>query len=247
MLSFLRAELRGLFDLLLPPCCPLCGAMLKNGVADTFCPACLEAFVPLDSACCPRCALPYPLPSGSNHLCEACLRHEPPFLWTRCLGLYEAKLREAVHAFKFQGKVHFDRPLGRLLAARLESVCQNYRPDLLIAVPMHRQRLRARTYNQSLLLARELGRLWRLPVPARLLRRIRPTIPQQGLSGDDRRRNLKGAFALTRKLAGQRVLLIDDVLTTGATARECAATLLAGGASSVAVAVLARARLQKLQ
>lgn len=247
MLSFLRAELRGLFDLLLPPCCPLCGTLLKSGVGDAFCPACLDAFAPLDSACCPRCALPYPLPSGSDHLCEACLRHEPPFVWTCCLGLYEAKLREAVHAFKFHGKVHFDRPLARLLAARLETVRQDYRPDLLIAVPLHRQRLRARTYNQSLLLARELGRFWRLPAPARLLRRVRPTHSQQGLSGDDRRRNLKGAFALTQKLAGQRVLLVDDVLTTGATARECAATLLAGGASSVAVAVLARARLQKLQ
>jgi ComF family protein len=107
--------------------------------------------------------------------------------------------------------------------------------------------LRSRTYNQSLLLARELGRFWRLPAPARLLRRIRPGLQQQGLTGEQRRRNLKGAFALHGKLDGERVLLVDDVLTTGATARECSTALLAGGASRVAVAVLARARLEKLQ
>jgi len=103
-------------------------------------------------------------------------------------------------------------------------------------------RLRERTYNQSLLLARVLGRHWQLPVASRLLLRSRPTLPQQGLPAEERRRNLRGAFALRRELEGERVLLLDDVLTTGATARECARVLLAGGAGEVAVAVLGRAR-----
>jgi ComF family protein len=155
-------------------------------------------------------------------------------------------LREAIGLFKFHGAVHLDRPLAGFLAHRLEDVRQNYRPELLIAVPLHRRRLQMRTYNHALLLARELGRLWRIPSPARMLRRIRPTAPQQGLPADLRRRNLKGAFALQHRLHGERVLLVDDVFTTGATVRECAATLLAGGAGQVGVAVLARARLQKL-
>lgn len=246
MLSWLRAEFSGLFDLLLPPSCPLCGAALEGGAASAFCSDCLAGFSSLDSSFCPRCALPYPLPSGSNHLCETCLRHEPPFLYTRCLGLYDASLREAIQRFKFNGAVHLDRPLARLLAAKIEDVFGSFRPDLLVAVPLHKQRLKARTYNQSLLLARELGRLWHLPAPSRLLRRMRTTVPQQGLTAELRRSQLQGAFAVNGRLDGERVLLVDDVFTTGATARECAATLLAGGASQVVVAVLARARLRRL-
>jgi ComF family protein len=247
VLSFLRAELRGLFNLLLPPSCPLCGRVLAAGPATAFCPDCLAQFSPLDSPRCPRCALPYLPASGSDHLCEACIRKEPPFERVDCLGLYDGGLREAIHRFKFQGAVHLDRAFGRLLAEQLANLRQSFDPELIIAVPLHRQRLRARTYNQSLLLARELGRCWRLPVPVRLLRRVRPALQQQGLTGEQRRRNLKGAFALHGRLRGERVLLVDDVLTTGTTARECASTLLAGGASRVAVAVLGRARLQKLQ
>ena len=246
MLSWLRAELSGLLNLLLPPSCPLCGGMLEAAAVSSFCPDCLAGFPPLDSSFCPRCALPYPLPAGSNHLCEACLRREPPFLYTRCLGLYDASLRDAIQRFKFNGAVHFDRPLARLLSAEIQDVYSSFRPDLLVAVPLHRQRLKTRTYNQSLLLARELGRLRQLPAPSRLLRRLRATLPQQGLAAEERRTHLKGAFAMSDRLDGERVLLVDDVFTTGATARECAATLLAGGASQVVVAVLARARLHKL-
>jgi predicted amidophosphoribosyltransferase len=88
-----------------------------------------------------------------------------------------------------------------------------------------------------------LGRRWRIPVPGRLLLRLRPTPPQQGLKAVQRRLNLKGAFGMRSALAGQKVLLIDDVMTTGATARECSRTLLAAGAGEVAVAVIGRARL----
>lgn len=242
----LRAGLSGLLDLLLPPACPLCGGRLPDAGNDFACPACLAALPLPQTSHCPRCALPYALPPGSNHLCETCLRREPPFVWVRCLGLYEGNLRDAVVRFKFQGAVDLDRPLAGLLATRLADVRREFRPELLIAVPLHRWRLQMRTYNHALLLARELGRLWKIPAPARLLRRIRSTAPQQGLPASVRRRNVKEAFALRKRLDGERVLLVDDVLTTGATARACAATLLAGGAGQVGVAVLARARLRQL-
>jgi ComF family protein len=111
----------------------------------------------------------------------------------------------------------------------------------VIPVPLHRARLRSRGYNQALQLARQIGRQLDVPVAADLLRRTRATAPQQGLTAAARHGNLRGAFAVHRPLGGQRVLLVDDVMTTGTTARECAAALRAAGAASVDVAVLGRA------
>jgi ComF family protein len=244
--AWLFGELAGLLDLLLPPACFLCGAALPAASVPSFCPACLAALPPLVSPRCPRCALPYPTEEGTDHLCEGCLRDEPAFSWVAAAGVYEGSLRQAVHRFKYQGTVGLDRPLGRMLAEALARQAPGWRPDLIAPVPLHRRRLGERTYNQSLLLARALGRQWRVPVAARLLRRTRPTPSQQGLTAAERRQNLKGAFVTERPLAGERVLLVDDVLTTGATVRECSRVLRAGGAGEVAVAVLARARRHQL-
>lgn len=244
--AWLLGELAGLFDLLLPPACSLCGAALPASSALLLCPACLAAIEPLASPRCPRCALPYPTEAGTDHLCEACLREEPAFSWVAAAGIYDGTLRQAVHRFKFQGAVGLDRPLGQMLGSVLAGQAPGWRPDLVAPVPLHRSRLGERTYNQSLLLARVLARQWRVPVAPRLLLRTRPTPPQQGLSAAERRKNLQGAFALGRPLAGERVLLVDDVLTTGATVRECSRELRAGGAGEVAVAVLARARRHQL-
>lgn len=238
---WLRAEFRGLLDLLFPPACPLCCADLAAASPSGFCPDCLAGIHPLTSPCCPRCALPYATENGSDHLCETCLRDEPPFNRVTTIGIYEETLRLAVQRFKYEGAVVLDRPLGGLMAETLERAGA-VRPDLLIPVPLHGSRLRERTYNQALLLTRVLGRRWQLPTPPRLLVRTRPTPPQQGLKAEMRRQNLRGAFAMRRPLDGERVLLIDDVLTTGATVRECSRILLAGGAGEVSVAVLARAR-----
>ncbi|MEZ4485608.1 MAG: ComF family protein [Syntrophotaleaceae bacterium] len=178
---------------------------------------------------------------GHDHLCLACLQDPPPFAWALAVGRYEKTLRSAVQRFKYQGDFNLDRPLAWLLYDALQQALRDFRPDLLVAVPLHSARLRHRSYNQSLLLARALGKRMQLPVPARLLTRTRPTPPQIGLKAIERRRNLRGAFAVRGVLDGERVLLIDDVMTTGATARECSRTLLEAGAGAVAVAVLARA------
>jgi ComF family protein len=239
--QWLHDEFRGLLGLLFPPACPLCGSDLAADSPVSFCTDCLTGIHPLTSPCCPRCALPYATEDGSDHLCESCLRADPPFSRVDAIGIYEENLRTAVQRFKYEGAIVLDRSLGGLLAAVLERTGAS-RPDLLIPVPLHPSRLRERTYNQALLLARVLGRRWRLQVPARLLVRNRPTPPQQGLKAEVRRQNLKGAFTLNRKLNGERVLLIDDVVTTGATVRECSRVLLEGGAGEVVVAVLARAR-----
>jgi ComF family protein len=241
-LQTLHCEFSGLLDLFLPPACPLCGVELQTPPLNVLCSECMAGIQPFGSPRCPRCALPYPTEEGTDHLCESCLREEPPFVWIEAVGIYEKTLRQAISRFKYQGAVGLDRPLGHFLAAALDEKRARFRPDLLVPVPLHPSRLKERTYNQSLLLAKVLGHKWRIPVACRLLVRTRQTPPQQGLNAKVRRQNLKGAFALRDALAGERILLIDDVLTTGATARECSRTLLDGGAAKVAVAVLGRAR-----
>lgn len=238
--QFLRRELIGLADLCFPSVCPLCRHSLQTSAI--FCCSCLEAIIPVVSPRCTRCDLPFAAEDGSDHLCQSCLLDPPPFLWAKSVGLYDETLRRAVQRFKYEGDFNLDRPLAVLMKDALQEPLDAFRPDLLLPVPLYVTRLRQRSYNQALLLARSLGRSRQLPVPSRLLLRIRPTPPQIGLKAAQRRRNLRDAFALNRPLQGERVLLVDDVMTTGATARECSRTLLAGGASEVAVAVLARAR-----
>jgi len=236
-----RAEVNGLLDFFLPPACPLCGDELAvDARHDQLCHRCFGEITPIHSPRCPRCSLPYPTENGTDHLCETCLRLDPVFAWVTAVGLYGGALREAVHRFKYQEAIFLDRPLGLLLAAAVAAEHPDFHPDLLLPVPLHGKRLRQRTYNQALLLAQRLGRQWRVPAPPRLLIRSRPTAPQQGLSLEARRRNLRGAFSLTSEVRGKKILLIDDVLTTGTTAYECCRVLRDGGAGEIGVAVLGR-------
>lgn len=239
--TWLRAECSGLLDLFLPPFCAHCR---RNRVdsPDHFCPACRAGVLDLTHPACPCCALPYPTLDGTDHRCADCLRQPPPFLWTVAAGLYEATLREAIWRYKYRRMLTLERPLVRLLADAVAPRLADFSPDLLVPVPLYPSRLRERGYNQALLLTRALGRQCDVAVAARLLARRRSTAQQQGLSAADRHANLRDAFAVTRPLDGERVLLVDDVMTTGATARSCAQALLDGGAAVVAVAVLGRAR-----
>lgn len=244
--SGLRAEGNGFLDLFFPPLCLLCHSPRGESPDTSLCPRCLNGCLPLVSPCCPRCALPFSTIGGSDHVCGECLLKPPDFSWTVAAGLYEETLRHAIHRFKFGGSLALDRPLARLLYAAWQRTSPDWIPDLLVPVPLHPRRLAERTYNQALLVARELGQHRQLPVDNRLLVRVLPTMAQAGLSARERHRNLLGAFALTRPLAGEKILLVDDVMTTGTTARICATTLRVGGAGEVGLAVLARARRNSL-
>lgn len=241
-LRSLHHEMTGLIRLFLPPACPLCAREMSGSRSGGLCDDCRNEIPPLPASRCPLCALPFACEDGSTHLCESCTRSAPPFTEVTALGAYEGTLRHAVHRFKFQGQLNLDRPLGEMLAEATGGLRNNLSPQLLVPVPLHPGRLRQRTYNQSLLLARELGRNLGIPVAPHLLLRRRPTPPQQGLTARVRKNNLQGAFTLQERLAGERILLVDDVMTTGATAAECTRTLLEGGGGEVAVAVLGRAR-----
>jgi ComF family protein len=154
-----------------------------------------------------------------------------------CFGSYEGRLREWIHLFKYARVRTFSKPLVELLAAAVpRSECF----DAIVPVPLHWRKRWQRGFNQSDLLARGIARKWGLPV-VNALRRRRFTSAQAGLSNTERRKNVAAAFACRRPVEGRRILLIDDVLTTGSTAAACARTLRAAGAVRIAIATVARA------
>lgn len=227
---------------LLPPVCPLCGgAFPLSPPPAPFCLRCMATMTPLPAAQCSRCALPFaPSSAQSSHLCGRCIKEPPAYAAAYAAGLYEGQLRTAIGHLKFHQRPNLDRPLARLLAERLP---ESLDIDLLVPVPLHPLRLRERTYNQAWLLARELGRRRCLPTIHDVLVKCRVTEPQQTLSAAQRRDNLRGAFVLNKGVKGHKILLVDDVMTTGVTLDLCSQLLLAGGAERVEVAVVARAPL----
>jgi ComF family protein len=154
-----------------------------------------------------------------------------------CFGSYEGRLREWIHLFKYGRVRTLAQPLIQLLAAALP---RTERFDAIVPVPLYWRKRWQRGFNQSELLARGIACKWGVPV-VNALRRRRFTSAQAGLSNTERRKNVAAAFASRRQLAGQRILLIDDVLTTGSTAAACARTLRAAGAVRIVVAAPARA------
>lgn len=231
-------------DLVFPPLCPLCQTRLGDGRRDPLCGDCWERLERLNPPCCQICGRPFMTfePSGEGGRCGECRRRRPPFAYARAATLYNDTVREVIHAFKFGGKRAIANPLAEVMALAGEAAGLPEVVDCLVPVPLHRRRQAERGFNQSALLARRLGRRWRRPVVEGSLRRTTATCPQTELAADERRKNVRGAFALRRpkRIAGRRVLLIDDVMTTGATVSECARVLLGGGAATVGVLTAAR-------
>jgi ComF family protein len=243
----LRDGLEALADLLFPPFCPVCGDRLGAGRRAPLCARCWAALPRIAAPLCESCGAPFGTlgtrgPGTPPRRCAGCRRRAPRWSYARAAGRFEGPLREALHAFKFDGRRALARPLGDLLAETGAGLPLGAAVDVIVPVPLHPARRRARGFNQSQLLARRLGRAWALPV-AEALARVAPTRPQVELSAAERRGNVRGAFRVRRPaaVAGRHVLLVDDVLTTGATAEECAARLREAGATRVGVLTVARA------
>lgn len=233
---------RAFIDFFFPPQCSICGQPLGKNPIDRPCPSCLSQMKIFSPPRCPRCGLGFYTSAGQDHLCSACLTEDWDFARARALGPYEGWMAEVISRFKFRGAARLARPLGTLMAEYEDAEFPFSEFDLLVPVPLHRQRLRERGFNQSLLLARRMAKVHSLPVNATVLQRIRHTQPQTELSGPERKKNIRQAFAVTRSagIVDKRVLLIDDVFTTGATVQECSKTLLKAGAKQVDVFTLAR-------
>ena len=229
-------------DLLYPALCPLCDALLADGRRDPLCGGCWAMLPRLTPPLCPRCGASMPsLASSSSAVasCGSCLVEPPAWDWARAAAPYAGLVREALHALKFRGRRALGAPLGDLLVER----CATAFPDdvdALVPVPLAPARARERGYNQAALLAERAAPALGLPVRARWLTRARPTAPQSELGADARRANVRGAFRAAPAAAGRHAVVVDDVLTTGATAAECARALRAAGARAVGVLVVAR-------
>jgi len=240
--SAVRAASHALFSLFFPGDCKVCGRTLREVSRIPVCPKCLHEPQPLVAEFyCVSCRTPFlnrfPLDeTGRCALCRAGLRG---FDAAYCYGSYEGTLRELIHLYKYGRIEPLWRPLSELLASALPL---DERFDAVTPVPLHWRRQWQRGFNQSELLARAMAR--RRGIPAlRALRRVRPTRTQAGLSNTERRKNVAAAFRCRRgsqALAGKRVLLIDDVMTTGSTAAACARALQQAGAASVVLLTVAR-------
>lgn len=223
--------LRRLGLALLPPRCLICNEPGANEL--DLCANCHDR-LPFNRVCCAHCAMPMAVAAEA---CGACLRRPPPQHLTRAAFVYRAPLDRLLPRAKFHGDLSSTHLLGRLMARELADA---ERPQALVPVPLHRDRLRRRGYDQALELARPLARGLALPLRDDLLRRIRATAPQSRLAAPQRWRNLRGAFAVRERGLPTHVALVDDVMTTGATVEAAATALRRAGVARVDVWVCAR-------
>jgi ComF family protein len=231
---------RHLVNAVLPPRCLKCGTLVT--APGSLCAACWSGLDFLSSSCCACCGYPFDVEAKAGALCARCLANHPPFQRSRAAFAYDDGSRDMILAFKHADRMELAKPFARWMAqAGRELLAET---ELIVPVPLHWQRLLFRRYNQAALLATALGRLSDKPVLPDLLQRRRATAKQGHLSRLGRARNVKGAFTLrpaARNLvAGKRVLLIDDVITTGATIDGCCQVLIRAGAAQVDVLALAQ-------
>lgn len=240
-----RASLR-LLDTLLPPRCLACeGEVLAQG---TLCPACFTGLTPITAPFCARCGVPFAhegqvvAEQGGDGLCPRCCRNPPSFLTARAALRYDSGARRLILPLKHGDRTDLALPLARQMArAGAEALA---RAEVIAPVPAHWWRLVRRRYDQAALLAKALGPLAGRPVVPDLLRRIRRTPPLGDKGAAERAVTVEGAFAISPRrravVAGRQVLLVDDVMTSGATAEACTRTLLEAGAKGVDVLAAAR-------
>ncbi len=230
--------------LVFPPLCPLCketeSATEANLIVkDGLCHDCRKAITTLPTPICAKCGTPFSGTIGVKR-CGACLKDSPPYTLARSAFTYDGPLLSAIHHFKYNKRTSLAPTLARLAREAMDGINQDF--DKIVPIPLHKNRLKNRGFNQSLLLAREIlrqeqNRSERPELDYRNLIRQKETRSQIELKGKAREVNVKGAFSVVDKAAfkDKKILLIDDVYTTGATIKECSRVLSASGAEVFAL------------
>ncbi len=240
MLEGIRISGAGVLHTIFPPRCIACGEAVGSDFG--LCASCWRETRFITGLSCACCGTPLPGEDEGPVLCDECLATPRPWARGRAAIVYSGTGRQLVLAFKHADRLDLARPLGAWLHRAAAPILE---PDMVVApVPLHRLRLIRRRYNQSAMLARELARMAGLRCIPDLFHRLRATPSQEGLSREERIRNLQGAIAVTPRhgdtIQGRHLLLVDDVLTSGATLTAVAEAALAAGAAKVSVAALAR-------
>ncbi len=249
---WIRRAAEGLFCVLFPADCRICGEPLLNISRLPVCPGCLGAMEPVHGKVCSICGervlSSYALtdPDGLMR-CPLCRRVDRPFERAVAYGSYDDGLRELIHLLKYNGVRPAAEVLGRMLAETIVALEPEFEQDevLVVPVPLYKAKRRPRSFNQAELIMRSalkhLGNT-QLQLAIDILQRVRETRSQIGLTAHQRRENLRGAFAVSSagEVTGREVLVVDDVYTTGTTVSECARILKRAGAARVWVATVAR-------
>lgn len=209
--------------------CVLCDTATQRKVA--ICEECWADLPWQLSSSCPQCGL-----ASQGEVCGSCLSSPPYFDHTRALFSYAYPVDALLQAFKYQHQLH----LGYVLVQLSLKQCHPHGVDCIVPMPMHPARLQERGFNQSLELAKEIAKQWRLPLAASHCQRIKNTPPQASLPLKDRVKNIKGAFGCGDYFKGKHVAIVDDVMTSGASLNELAKTLKQAGASQVSCWIIAR-------
>ncbi len=237
---------QGLFAALFPSDCRLCGAPLANVSRLPVCPECISAILPISVGTCEICGegMATLVRPDEGQTCDPCREARPQFEKACAYGSYDGELRELTHLLKYEQVTPAAGVLGGMLSGAIAKL-EISRPVLVIPVPLHSSKRRQRRFNQAELISR--AALKRMAVPGaelatNLLVRQRATVSQIGLTRPQRAENIRGAFRVLHpeRIAGRSILLVDDVLTTGTTASECARVLRKAGAEKVWVATAAR-------
>lgn len=230
---------RKLADTIMPARCLACKAALHRH--DALCGACWQGIDFIRAPLCDRLGIPLPFATGEVTVSALALANPPAYDKARAVAHYTGTMRTMIHQLKFTDRHDGRQLLGRLLAQAGAEILDG--ADLIVPVPLSRRRLLWRRFNQAALLAREVGRVADIAFDPMVLARTRPTRPQVGLTHDQRQRNVAGAFRVTRRhrnrIEGRAVVLLDDVITTGATVEACARVLRRAGAARIDVLALA--------
>lgn len=259
--KFIRKGLKQTLGLLYPACCAGCGRNFRPAPADIrncflkrlgdhLCPECMSKAEPIKPPWCSICGLPFTAKVGPDHLCGGCIRKPPVYARARAVFVFQDPVRRLIHGLKYAGQVNLAKPLGEILLQCLFQYWPDNGIDLVMPVPLYPAKERRRTFNQAWLMLRS----WKAAIrefgfadppfglQKQVLVRRRDTDSQAGLNREQRRKNIRRAFEVVRPelVEGKNILLVDDVLTTGATAEACSRTLLHSGARQVDVLVLAK-------
>ncbi len=237
-MSLLSSFGRFCLNLLCPPVCPICHQSVD--AAHCLCPKCFGKLKFITKPCCKICGRPFEYDMFDNLICGKCMEKKPRFDMARSVLIYDKFSKQLILAFKHGDHTELAPLFTKFLLFAEPEIFKNV--DMILPVPLHRFRLIRRKYNQAGVLGKHLSRKTKIPFYPSVIKRVKSTQSQGHMSRTKRKRNLVGAFQIPKpdKVKGKTILLIDDVMTTGATVEECAKTLKKAGAKSVKVLTLYR-------